>query len=316
MKYIQDTPKLVKIFGILASHKMEIKYYYQAGLAPRILAFTSPMERARLLFTLSNADRTSTGSGNSGLIKSSAVFWNGLQDKINECSQMQPELAHNYFLHFLCDDIPGMDQKTANLYLKYLAMFQVEFNLNMLNWTSWEQFLHVPLDIWVLRLMSTKYLNICNQLYENDFKQTKTNKKTGRKVDDYPSPLFHSDRYVDLQNDLSEFADTQNENAIILDTLWFIGSKYCAHHPLLSERCWVREYCSNNTSINWNKVDMKTKPQIKNDRKEYNRNVTKFSREVANRFKNEFPNQGSVTDFIQTKQGQAWFHKIYNELSK
>lgn len=313
MQYIEDTKKLTEILRILALHKKDVKDYFQAELAPRMVAVNDQKRRIRLLFMLSNADRTSTGLENKGLIQSAQVFWNVLDNMITKCTKMAPKLAHSTFLKFLCNEIPGMDQKTANLFLKYIVMFQNEFKLGALNWVSWEPFLHVPLDIWVLRLISRKYLHVCNQAYENDFKQVTINKKTNRKIEDYPSPLFIQDRYTRLQNDFSIITATQIEPTITLDILWFIGSKYCSYRPLLCDICWINEFCSNKKVVDWSNTNVKTKSELKKDRNEAfkarAKNLRLTYRAVKNKYQNDYPGGIPFEEFIETQGGQAWLSK-------
>jgi hypothetical protein len=317
MHYLEDIRKFTEILQILALHKKDVKDYFLAELAPRMATVNDPKQKIRLLFMLSNADRTSTGLENKGLVQSAQVFSNELDNLITACTKMTPKLAHSTFLEFLCNEIPGMDQKTANLFLKYLAMFQDEFGLGVLNWISWEPFLHVPLDIWVLRLISRKYLNVCNQAYENDFKQVTIIKKTNRKIEDYPSPLFTQDRYTRLQNDFSIITTTQTEPIITLDILWFIGSKYCSYRPLLCDICWVNEFCSNKKVVDWSSTNAKRKSELRKDRSEAAKarakNLRSIVRKIENKYQNDYPGGIPFEEFVKTQSSQAWLSKTLKE---
>jgi len=227
MRYVQKAHELRCVMTILASHQQEIKQYYLAGIKPRVAAAERVEDRLRALFVIASADRRSTGKNNRSLITATDTFVQGLSAKIQECADMEPEQAHQRFWTWLCD-LPGMNQKTANLFLKYVVMLHNELHLGTANWQEWEPYLHVPLDIWVVRLIGNEYVNVCNSEFDADFQNGAPRSKKA---------------YQALQNDIREVTATTGHAAIVLDTLWFVGSKYCRHHPLFCESCWIAAQC-------------------------------------------------------------------------
>lgn len=248
--YIKDADRLAKVIETLARHEPEIQQYFIAELTPRILALTSVEEKSVKLFTIANADRQYKGKGNVRLVESVSAFKRGLtQIDMSKYNDMNPLDAHRDYLHWLTHYIGGMGQKTANLFIKYMVMFNDELGLGSLPWRSWKPHLDVPLDLWVLRLLSKDYLDTCNESYERDFRQHSD--KTGK--DEYQSPSFGK-KYSALQEDLARVVTLTKHATITLDSLWFVGNKYCSYHPLLCDICWLREDCRKRQDVDLDSV--------------------------------------------------------------
>ena len=262
MRYISDPSKLANVVKALVDHEEDVRQYFVAQLRPRVMTPGSAEDRLSRLFILANSDRLGTGKGNESVKKATATFKKYLNNNIiNICKQKEPIEAHRYFLDCLCD-IKGMDQKTANLFLKYLVMFQDDFALGLLDWNKWKPHLHVPLDKWVLKLMGKKYLSVCGGSFEDDF---------GYK-EEYRSPKFKTKRYNQLQTELREVTSSVDQPSITLDVLWFVGSKYCHYHPLFCDIYWLREYCwIEPKMVDWDKVPTTLKSTEREGNKEFNK---------------------------------------------
>lgn len=237
MTYLNDPSKLSNVFRTLAGYEDVVTDVFRAGLKSRIMMLSSAEDRLVKLFILANADRQGTGKGNVNLVTAAATFQEDLEGVKDGCRVLPAETAHQHFLGFLCD-IQGMDQKTANLFLKYSVMFQSELDLgSILDWSTWKPFLHVPLDMWVLRLMGKDYLGVCQDSFENDFRDRGKSK--------YVSPSFKSPTYTAIQADIRTVASSVGQAPIILDMLWFVGHNYCYYHPLMCDICWLSKHCVN-----------------------------------------------------------------------
>ena len=294
MKYVKDTIKLANVMKSLAEHEVDVKQYFLAELKPRLMTLDNLEDKLSKLFILANADRLGTGKNNENLVKAAATFREYLgQNIINRLMGVEPRDAHQYLLIYLCD-IKGMDQKTANLFLKYVVMFQNEFNLGQIDWHLWELYLHVPLDLWVLRLMGKNYLSVCGSNFENDF-QSKN---------DYDSPSLKTEKYGQLQDDIKQVAASVNLPAIILDSLWFVGSKYCSYHPLLCDICWLGRYCVKYEIVDWNKVP----PSLKSAELEKRKQIDKSIREMIRIWKSQNPGKtnSDFFEFYKTPSGKKW----------
>lgn len=151
MKYIADKTILFETLGILQLHEAEVREYFLADLRPRVMLFAQPQERARTLFLITNADRQ--GANATTIKKATAVYWRRGRDEYKRVRNMAPEQAHSQFLAFLCTTIPYMEQKTTNLFLKWVWMFNDVLMLDMAEVVSWGPYLHVPLDRWILRML-------------------------------------------------------------------------------------------------------------------------------------------------------------------
>lgn len=252
-RYIKDTDRLAKVIETLGRHEPEIQQYFLAELTPRILALKNLEEKLVKLFTIANADRQYKGKGNIRLIESVSAFKRGLEQiDISKYNYMNPLDAHHDYLNWLTHCIGGMGQKTANLFIKYMVMFNDELGLGLSAWRSWKPYLHVPLDLWVLRLLGKDYLDTCNESYERDFR--KHSEKTGK--DEYQS-LGFGKKYSTLQEDLARVAALTKHATITLDWLWFVGNKYCSYHPLLCDICWLRgENCRKKRDVDLDSVTL------------------------------------------------------------
>jgi hypothetical protein len=152
-------------------------------------------------------------------------------------------------------------------------MFQSDFALDFLNWQSWEEHLHVPLDRWVVRLLSTKYLGIGSQDYESDFLTSKGD------VNYYNLNLTRQP-YIQLQGELAEVSQKSGEPRIVLDGLWFVGYFFCSVRPFLCSSCWIKENCSSNSAFpNLERMQPKSKPELKKEQQEKHKQEQKFIRQ-------------------------------------
>lgn len=299
MKYVEDSIKLANVMKSLAKHEVDVKQYFLAELKPRIMVVDNLEDKLSKLFILANAGRLGTGKNNENLVKAAATFREYLsQDIINRLVVMEPRDAHQHLLNCLCD-IKGMDQKTANLFLKSIVMFHNEFNLGPIDWHSWEPYLHIPLDLWVLRLMGKNYLSVCGSNFESDF-QYKS---------DYTSPSLKTDKYRQLQDDIKQVANSINLPAIVLDSVWFVGSKYCSYHPLLCDICWLGQYCVKYEIVDWNKVPATLKSAELEKRKQN----AEFAREIIRIWKSENPGKtdNDFFQFVKEPKGQKWLSKFF-----
>jgi len=301
MKYVRYPTKLADIMRSLAKHETDVKQYFLAELKPRITAVNDHQEKLVKLFALANADRLGTGEQNEDLVKATATFREYLsQDIISKLAPMQPRDAHQHLLGLLCD-IKGMDQKTANLFLKLAVISHADLNLGGIDWRSWEPYLHVPLDLWVLRLIGKDYLRACGDNFEADFQYK------GK----YSSPSLKTDKYTQLQDDIKEVAASVDLFPILLDSLWFVGSHYCSYHPLLCDICWLGEYCAKYQTVDWNKVPTTLKSA---QRQTYKQNLKAF-REIKHIWKIENPGKtdGDFYEFMDKPEGRQWLDKFFKE---
>jgi len=297
MKYVEDPEKLANIMTSLATHEPEVRRFFLAALTPRITAAHDPEDKLLRLFVLANADRVSTGKENENLVKATATFREyQRQDIIGSLAAMTPSDAHEHLLTSLCD-IKGMDQKTANLFLKLVVISHDDLNLSGTDWRLWEPHLHVPLDLWVLRLIGKNYLNVCGTDFEADFQYK----------GDYPSPSVKTGRYRHLQDDIKQVATSANVPPIVLDSLWFVGSHYCSYHPLLCDICWIREYCLKYETVDWNQVPVTLKSAELEERK----HGIKVMRQLEGIWESENPHKTAddFLEFIRAPEGQEWLSK-------
>jgi len=266
MKYIGDIDRLARIAEALSAHELDTIAYYRSHLAPRLAGTKNVKDRLTILFAIANSQRQGKGKDNKSLINATARFCQGLEQKIEDCKPLEAPEAHEEFLRWLCD-IPGMEQKTANLFLKWVVMFDKDFELNSLDWQSWKSYLHVPFDRWVIKLMGKKYLAFCTETYDKDFVSANGNPK-------YVSLGFDKEEYNKLQQELRDAMSQQPR--IILDTLWFVGSFFCAYYPIICENCWIKVECQNRQPApDWGSVPTKSKEEVKQER-------TKKYRELQN----------------------------------
>ena len=154
---------------------------------------------------------------------------------IEEIEGLDGEQAHQKFLKWLCgEDVSGTNQKTANLFLKWLVMFNSTFGLDIIDWSILHPYLHVPLDIWVTRLLGKEYLNIGTEDYDKDFLKSTI-----------PDLTYGIRKYIELQYELSAITSKVNQPRIILDELWLVGRLFCNYRNILCDRCWIARQCTN-----------------------------------------------------------------------
>lgn len=306
--YVRNADKLRGVIHVLAGHEAEIKQYFLAGLTPRIATLEKDEDKLVKLFTIANADRLFTGRENLKLIEAVAGFSQGLKD-IHQYDSMEPQSAHKSFLEWLCGSISGMDQKTANLFLKYVIVLHDELEIGLLPWKSWEPYLHVPLDRWVMRLMGRDYLGVCGENYERDFRKYYKKKEKY----DYPSPSFGKSEYWELQKDLASVAALANQAPIILDGLWFVGNKYCTYHPLLCDICWLRKMC-NRARARMVLPIVSTKQEREEERRRVRKERNRVFTEILKEFKEwQQANPGTTDDdlhkFLEWKKEHGKLHE-------
>jgi hypothetical protein len=281
-KYIKDVERLIRIAEVLNVHEIETKAYYLSHLAPRLLKIEGTKEKLAVLFAIANSQRQGLGKKKVGVKTATAGFHQGIEQNIKECmSIISSEEAHLKFLKWLCG-IPGMDQKTANLFLKWVVMLQTDFQLSLINWQSWRFNLHVPLDRWVIRLMSNKYLNLCSESYEQDF--LKDDEKTNG-----VNLALKKEGYILLQKELGEAILQSDKPRIVLDNLWFVGAFFCNFHPIVCDSCWINKECSNYEHIpDWGNIVTKTKDELKNERKKHSRALKMAEEELKKTYPEEY----------------------------
>lgn len=233
MKYIQDVPKLIEVTNILSSHAIDAEQFYSAQHSFQISKDDDPLIKIGDLFAVAN--REQRGSSAERLISAFSSFWDGFGEILDEIEGLDGENAHQTLLKWLCgEDVIGTNQKTANLFLKWLVMFNQSFGLDVVDWSILQPYLHVPLDIWLTRLLGRQYLNVGTQDYNKDFlKSTIPNLSIGR------------EKYIELQNELGEITAKTNQPRIILDELWLIGHLFCNYRNILCDRCWIGGQCEN-----------------------------------------------------------------------
>jgi hypothetical protein len=175
------------------------------------------------------------------------------------------------------------EQKTANLFLKWIWMFNDNLKLNMPEVTAWGPYLHVLLDRWVLRLLGRNLLAVTTDSFETDFWRSRKDKDTSKTVEGYEIPVFGQDKYHQLQKELRDVAAKNGQPAIIFDILWYVGSKYCTYRPLLCDICWLRNTCLHASKADWSRGAVETKTTIK-----------KKTKNAAGNAKNRFVNSAVI----------------------
>lgn len=307
MKYIRDEGNLTRIFDTLSRYDPVIREHFLANLRPRVTAYSDPRQRVRTLFLIANADRQ--GANRENLKEATEAYWQLGWPEYEVVRNMPPAEGHKRFLEFLCTSVPHMEQKTANLFIKYVWMFNDALGLEMPQVVSWGPYLHVPLDRWVLRLLGKRMLQICSESYEIDFWRSRVNKKTGKLQEDYEVPVFGQDKYQLLQEELRQVATLAGKPAITLDGLWYVGSKYCAYMPLMCEVCCLREFCGmGKERVPWGYGDVETKVG-RRERKKSEEAVIKALVEAmycTYRRDNPDASKGDFSAFAVTEQGSEW----------
>lgn len=251
MRYIKKPDKLGRIVDTLALKEIHATDFYRLHLKHQLASALNKKDKLILLFALANSGRQGKGKDNENLVAATAGFSQGFEQKINIIKPFDAAQAHKKFLEWLCD-IPHMEQKTANLFIKWVVTFESEFNLDLSDCRSWKPLLHIPLDRWVIRLMGKKYLDFCTDDFEKDFLN----------VDGNPKSLnlaLKKKEYIELQHELGQVSSAHNKPRIVLDTLWFVGYIFCKYRPFLCNSCWVSKECSNSSPI----PDLGNMPLIK-----------------------------------------------------
>jgi len=271
MKYIKDPHKLAGALKVLALHEPEVKNFYFSTLSPKLTGLEDAKDKLVTLFVVANSGRRGIGKSKESLINAATHFYQGIEQKIKECRGIEPQEAHEVFLKWLCN-IPGMDQKTANLLLKWIVMFDTDFEFGLLDWQTWRPHLHVPLDRWVVRLMGKRHLGACTDDYERIFLETSVNPK-------YINLSFEKKEYHQLQKELTEVALLSQEPKIVLDVLWFVGHLFCDYHPILCDNCWIRKTCLNyKPPPDWGSIPSKSKSELRRERQEEQRRINQLIR--------------------------------------
>ena len=301
MTYVTNPKKLSNVIKVLSLHEKEVDQYFLAELKPRIASIENVEDKLWVLFAIANADKPGVGKNSKPLLIATSTFKNGCIEKINEYSHLEPGRAHQYFREWLCD-IKGMSQKTANLFLKFLVLLNDEIRVNGIDFSGWEPFLHVPLDRWVLRLLSGNYLNVCGNDFEVDFP------KNGGSIKERCYKL--------LQEDLRQVATLSGKEPIILDMLWFIGSKYCRFESPFCDICWLNGQCMSYKHVDWSEYPSIRTSDERLTARENEKAIRKAVRELKALFLTENPGR-STSDFfsyIQTPEGKDWLNqRLFNK---
>jgi hypothetical protein len=236
MSYIRDTNKLFKVTGILSANEGFSREFFYSHLRHQIPMVENSKEKLTNLFIAANSQRQGRNREETGIKPATIYFYQGIENEIKQIMGWETEKAHRHFLEWLCS-IPGVEQKTANLFLKWLVMFNSDFEFNSINWSTWKPYLHVPLDRWVIRLMHKGYLDFCTQQYEQDFIAHEGE----------PNPVnlsISKEVYWKLQDELQKALLPSKQYSIVLDNLWFVGFLFCSVRPLFYEVCWLKEECA------------------------------------------------------------------------
>jgi len=306
VKYIADKTVLVRVLGILQLHETEVREYFLADLRPRVMLFAQPQERARTLFLITNADRQ--GATAATIKEATAVYWQRGRGEYERVRHMAPEQAHSQFLAFLCTTISHMEQKTANLFLKWVWIFNDALMLDMAEVVSWGPYLHVPLDRWILRMLGRRTLRIGTDSYESDFWTSRMNKKTGKLDEGYEIPVLGQERYALLQQELKESAVESGHLAITLDSLWYVGSKCCSYTPSLCGVFWLREMCMNGgVGPDWNTEQIPTKQEMKDTKRLSRERIKAAIKAMEFTYRRDYPDASQdFYAFSKTEVGKDW----------
>jgi len=231
MEYVKDAAKLAEVTKILALHEASAREFYHSQLSLQVSKENTPLQNLTNIFVVANRARRGTSTGRSWTAFES--FSKGVEGIIAKCKGKDPEKAHIEFLKWLCE-VKETNQKTANVFLKLVVMFSEDFELDLLDWPTWKSHLHVPLDVWVTRLMGKKYLDVGTEAYNRDF--------LGSAV---PNLTNQPKKYFQLQSELAEVTSLVGQPRIILDLLWWVGYVFCTYWPFLCDNCWINKQCQN-----------------------------------------------------------------------
>jgi len=231
MKYIKDQEKLIEVTNILSSHIDDEEQYYSAHISIQIPSRDDPIVKIEKLFAVAN--REQRGSSPAKLLDAYNSFGEGFDELIESIEGLDGEQAHREILKWLCSDkVSRTNQKTANLFLKWLVMYN--YKLDTLDWSILEPYLHVPLDVWVTRLLGKEYLDIGTDEYNKDFLKGAV-----------PDLSMGINKYIQLQYELGDVTSMVNQPRIILDELWLVGRLFCNYRNILCDSCWLSKQCTN-----------------------------------------------------------------------
>jgi hypothetical protein len=228
----KDKKKLADVAKKLASHEEDVKQFYRSQFSLQLGEVKDPLEKMKIIFYTQTKARR--GGSKDRSEKAFVAFSGGIEDEINKIAKYSDKehcKAHNDFLKWLCG-IKHIDQKIANLFLKLVVMFSEDFKIDCLDFPAWKEHLHVPLDLWVTRLLGKEYLDVGTDIYNQHFKPGSI-------------PSYQSPKYRHLQADLKEVTSQSNLPSIMLDALWFVGYNFCSYDKYLCDRCWVNSWCTN-----------------------------------------------------------------------
>ncbi|GAG45714.1 unnamed protein product, partial [marine sediment metagenome] len=142
MNYIKDADKLAAVAKVLSEYTEDIKRYYRSQFDLQVKGEYGKKGLETIFYTQTKARRGASTKNSEDALKE---FQGGIEDIISKCYDKKPNEAHSDFLEWLCG-IKHINQKIANLFLKMVVMFEKEYHLNLLDFSSWKVYLHVPLD--------------------------------------------------------------------------------------------------------------------------------------------------------------------------
>jgi hypothetical protein len=229
MEYVANEDRLEEVFWRLSAHDTEVKRDLLESLQPLVTGSVSDVEKQAALLSAAIADRRPGVDKQGEAVTAFRTYVAGTS--VN--TDVQPKESHAAFLDGLCKEIPGVDQETANVFLKYLVELGGDLGLTSTDWRSWMPYLHVPLSSRVLNLMGADYLHVCKSRFERDFRDA---------YKSYASPSLNYE-YGCLQQDIAYVADKVGLPSVTLDTLWFVGSNFCAPGRPGCLDCWLNNIC-------------------------------------------------------------------------
>ncbi len=242
--YIKDVTKLREVAQELYNHDEDIMTYYRSQISHRVKNASS-IDKMKRIFYAETKARAGASKANSEAAYD--IFNKDIKDRICMYRGKSPEEQHKSFLDWLCT-IPQINQKIANLYIKHLVNFSKEFKIDGLDFPLWKEYLHVPLDRWVLELLWYPHLAVGTKKYNKLFSWGK-DKKNERDVLKRPNFSYYdknheiNKEYNQLQKELKEAIMGENLPPITLDNLWFVGHNFCMYDKKLCEPCWINEWC-------------------------------------------------------------------------
>ncbi len=228
--YIEDSEKLKRVFRILYKHQDLTDNFYLSHLRCQVQG--SRQNKIVSMFIVANRQRR---TNEAGLETAENMFEEKYDRIISLLNDTPSEEKKEELLGTLCE-INGVQQKTANLFLKWVIMFSDKFNLGIKNSEEWLPLLDVPLDRWVIRLLGHGFLDIGTEEFNNHFFNNSHQPK--------PPGYSRGGKYNRLQSEIKAVAESVNIPAIILDGLWMVGNLFCNYKSCLCDYCWLREECT------------------------------------------------------------------------